>query len=215
MHEVDQIRCGGAQTLDLPGVEVTDRRDDAVVPGAADARVQEPGEGQLVVAVLLDVRDTQLGLPKKRVISAFENLPLLGDGSDDGLQRRIFVHVPECARLDLRDDLGDAASDRPEVFESIFPEEPRLVGRVWVGLPPGQEHTHGVEAGGGQLSSHVGLRSHRWLQSDTGAPQAPILILHQVSRRVPPGVAQRTSALASARQTVLPKCGPAHSAQSC
>ena len=137
VHEVNQIRCGRSQTLDTPGVEVTDRRDHALFPGAADACVQEPGERQLVVAALVDVGDAQLGLPEKCVISAPKDLPLLGDGSDHSLQRRTLVRVPECARVNLRDDLGDAAPDRPEVLEPIFPQEPRLVGRVWVGLPPG------------------------------------------------------------------------------
>jgi hypothetical protein len=47
--------------------------------------VQKRGEGQLVLAVLIDVRNPQLRFPEPCVVGTPERLPLLGDGTDNGL----------------------------------------------------------------------------------------------------------------------------------
>jgi hypothetical protein len=97
--------------------------------------VQQPPEGALVVLVLVDVRDAQLGLPQKRVVRTLEDLPLLGDRRHDGLQRRAPIHVAEASTLDLAHDLPDAAPDRAEVLQALFPQEPGAVRRMGIGLP--------------------------------------------------------------------------------
>jgi len=45
------------------------------------------------------------------MVRALEDLPLLGDGMDDGFERRSAVGDAERAALDLADNLGDAAPD--------------------------------------------------------------------------------------------------------
>ena len=106
-----------------------------VLRRAAHARVEEAAEGALVVRVLVDVRDAQLGLPQKRVVGALEDLPLLGDRADDGLERRAPVGVAEGARLDLRDHLLDAATDGAEVLEPLLPEKPGPVRPAGIVAP--------------------------------------------------------------------------------
>jgi hypothetical protein len=116
-------------------VEPADRVDHRLAGVAAVARVQQPPEGALVVLVLVDVRDAQLGLPQKRVVRTLEDLPLLGDRRHDGLQRRAPIHVAEASTLDLAHDLPDAAPDRAEVLQALFPQEPGAVRRMGIGLP--------------------------------------------------------------------------------
>lgn len=69
------------------------------------------------------------------MVRPLEDLPLFGDGPDDRLERRAPVRITERSGIDLTNDLADAAPDRPEVFQAVFPEEPAVVGAVRVGLP--------------------------------------------------------------------------------
>jgi len=78
--------------------------------GAAPASLQHPAEGELVVSILVYVRDPQLGLPKERVICALEYLSLLGDAVDHGLQRGTSIRGAEGSGLDVGADLFDAAT---------------------------------------------------------------------------------------------------------
>ncbi|WP_254607400.1 hypothetical protein [Brevundimonas vesicularis] len=69
------------------------------------------------------------------MVGALEDLSLLGDGMDDGLQGRAAIGDTEAARLDLLDHLADAPADRPEILQPFIPQEPGLVGRRGVFTP--------------------------------------------------------------------------------
>src|SRR3546814_8349715 len=74
MHEVQQVRRGGPQALDSVPVECVDRLQHACLVVAALAFVQEAAEGALMLGVLVDIRDAQLGFPQERVVGALEYL---------------------------------------------------------------------------------------------------------------------------------------------
>ncbi len=63
MDEVQQVGDGRPQPLDADGVDAMDRLDDGLRGVTALAGVQQRREGALVVPVLVDVGDAQLGLP--------------------------------------------------------------------------------------------------------------------------------------------------------
>ena len=86
MDEVKEVRGGGAKALDAASVELPDGSHDRIRAGATRTRLQEATEGPLVLDVLVDVRDSQLRFPEKRVVGAPEDLSLLGDRADDGLE---------------------------------------------------------------------------------------------------------------------------------
>ena len=69
------------------------------------------------------------------MVGALEDLSLLGDGMDDGLQGRAAIGDTEAARLDLLDHLADAPADRPEILQPFIPQEPGLVGRRGIVTP--------------------------------------------------------------------------------
>ena len=78
------------------------------------------------------------------MVRALEHLPLLGDRADDRLERRALVDVAEAARVDLADDDLEPAADRPEVLETLLPEEPRAVRAAWVVAPPLDQTRHEI-----------------------------------------------------------------------
>ena len=135
MQEVEQVRYGRSETLYLLGVQLPDGGEDLDLGVAADACIEQAAEGALVVGVLVDVRDAQLGFPQECVVGTFEDLALLGDGMNHRLQRGATVGVAEGARLDVGDDLLDAAADGAEILHPLLPQEPGAVGRAGV-LPP-------------------------------------------------------------------------------
>jgi hypothetical protein len=139
VQEVEQVRGRGAQALDARPVECLDRRQDMRLGVATQARVEEPAEGELVVAVLVDIRDAQLRLPEEGVVGALEDLALLRDGVDNRLQRGASVRIAEGAGPDLLDDGLDAAPDRAEVLDTLLPQEPRPVGSAGILAPVPEE----------------------------------------------------------------------------
>ena len=116
MEEVEKIRRGRAEPFDLPIRKPVNRGQDTTLVRAAAALLQELPERDLVVTVLVDVRNAQFGFPEEGVVGAFEDLPLFGNRSDDGFKGGTFVDVPECRRLNLVDDQIQTAPDRPSVF---------------------------------------------------------------------------------------------------
>jgi hypothetical protein len=133
--EVTQVRGGRTETFDTTRIELSDRLEQSGFTGAARARVQEATEAQLVLAVLVDVGNPQLRLPEERVVRPLEDLSLLGDRAHHRLERRSPVQVAERAVSDLPDDFLQSTPDGPEVLQSFFPQEPRLVRGARI-LPP-------------------------------------------------------------------------------
>ncbi len=101
VKEIEKICRGWPQPLDAARVEAMYRADHLCLLVAADARVEELGEGQLVLTVLVDVRYAQLRLPKERMVGALEHLPLLREGPHHGLQRGPPVLAAETVSPDV------------------------------------------------------------------------------------------------------------------
>lgn len=85
VQEVEQVCCGWAESLDPLGVEAPDGVDECGLVRAAGAAVEEPGESEVVLPVLVNVRNAQLWLPEECVIDASEDLALLGDRAHNRL----------------------------------------------------------------------------------------------------------------------------------
>jgi hypothetical protein len=181
MQEIEEVRCRRTQPFDVFLVELPDGVQDVVLGLAAGAQVQEAPERDLVVAVLVDVGDAQLGLPEEGVVGALEDLALLRDRADDGLQQGALVDVAEAIRLDSLDDLFDPPPDGAEVLEALFPEKPRAVGCPRVGAPAldetperfgGQGKPPVMPRGCNRGRPSVGLRSPAvspWVQGGQGS----------------------------------------------
>jgi hypothetical protein len=92
--------------------------------------VKQPCERTLVVGVLVNIGNAQFRLPEKRVIGTLEDLPLFGNRSDNGLQRRSSVRIAKGACVNFLDDGADPAPDGSEILEAFRPEEPGLIGAV-------------------------------------------------------------------------------------
>jgi hypothetical protein len=88
VEEVEEIRCSGPESLGLTRVQAPDRGEERVFGGAAQACIEETPEFELVLATLVDVGDAKLRLSEKRVVSAFEDLSLLGNRAHDRFERR-------------------------------------------------------------------------------------------------------------------------------
>lgn len=135
MQEVEEVRRRRTQPLDVFLVELPDGAQDVVLGLAAGAQVQEAPERDLVLAVLVDVGNAQLGLPEEGVVGALEDLALLRDGADDGLEQGALVDIAEGIGLDGLDELFDPPPDGAEVLEAFFPEKPGAVGRAGIRAP--------------------------------------------------------------------------------
>lgn len=97
--------------------------------------MQHPGERSLMIWILVDVRNTQLGFPEECVVRPLEDLALLGNRRDHGFERRSAIGVAKCSGLDLADHLTNATPNGAKVLEALGPEKPRLVSPVSVMLP--------------------------------------------------------------------------------
>ncbi|MGD6519191.1 hypothetical protein VWQ21_22610, partial [Xanthomonas citri pv. citri] len=124
-----------AEARDPRLVERLDGREHLRLGGAAQAGVEEAPEGDLVGAVLVDVRDAQLRLPEEGVVGAVEDLALLCDRVGPRLQSRAAVGVAEGVGPDLLDHGLEAASDRAEVLDALLPQGPGPVGAARVVAP--------------------------------------------------------------------------------
>jgi len=69
------------------------------------------------------------------MIRALEDLPLLGNGTNNRFERRALVNVAERAGIDFVDDLGEAPPDRTKILQTVRPEEPITVYTSWIVLP--------------------------------------------------------------------------------
>ena len=56
------------------------RREYMSFLGAITAGIQKHTKRALVIRILVDIRNAELGLPEEGVVCAFEYLPLLGNG---------------------------------------------------------------------------------------------------------------------------------------
>jgi hypothetical protein len=154
VEKVEEVRDRRAEALDLPPVELPNSLDQPLFPGTARARVEELPETKLVLRVLVDVRDPELGLPQERVVGPLEDLPLFRDRTHDGLERRALVDVAEDAGLNLRDDRRETPPDRAEVLETLLPEEPRPIGGTGVRAPAVNELPERIVDSGWFRSAH-------------------------------------------------------------
>src|SRR3546814_3642694 len=82
-------------------MRISDWSSDVCSSDLALAFVQEAAEGALMLGVLVDIRDAQLGFPQERVVGALEYLPLLGHGGHHRFQRRAAIGVAEGAGINL------------------------------------------------------------------------------------------------------------------
>ena len=139
MEKVQEVCCGRPQAFDSPLVELVDGTKNLVFLAATAADIQKAPEGTLVFSRFIDVRNAQLRFPQKGVVRAFEDLPLLGNRADDGLERRTSVGVSEASCLNVFDNLDQASAKGPEVLQPLLPEEPTLIGSTRI-IPPPSDH---------------------------------------------------------------------------
>ena len=146
MQKVKQVCNCRAKALDFQFVNLPDMVDDCFCSVAAHAVVQQLRECQLVLRILVNIRNAQLGFPKERMVSSFEHLSLFCDGFHDRFQRRAAIGHTKCARLDLVNNFGDATTDGSEILNPLLPQKPIAIGGTFV-RPPLQK----------QLACHVTL----------------------------------------------------------
>lgn len=97
--------------------------------------MQQPRERALIVRMFVNVWNTQLWFPEKRMICPFEHLALLGDGFDCRLKRRTAIRIAEGSAVDVIYNQLDTAPDGSEVLQPLGPKKPSVVGTVWVASP--------------------------------------------------------------------------------
>lgn len=135
MQEIQDICCGRAKSLDAALINCVDRRQDLRLAIAACAGLQKACKSHLVVAVLVNIRDPKLRLPQESVIRPLEDLPLLGDGADDGFERRSFVLTAERVCFDFLHNRCDTTSNGAKVLQAFVPEKPGLISSPWIFFP--------------------------------------------------------------------------------
>src|SRR3546814_14543240 len=87
MQKIEKIGYRGTQPFNLLSIDCVDPGDDFFRSIAAGAMVKKSAKGSLIVGVLVDVGDSEFGLPQECMIRTFENLSLLGDRMNNDLQR--------------------------------------------------------------------------------------------------------------------------------
>src|SRR3546814_11367831 len=117
MQKIEKIGYRGTQPFNLLSIDCVDPGDDFFRSIAAGAMVKKSAKGSLIVGVLVDVGDSEFGLPQECMIRTFENLSLLGDRMNNDLQCRTPICRSAGAGLDFGDDLRDSSSDRKHVVE--------------------------------------------------------------------------------------------------
>ena len=85
MKEVEDVGRGRRETLDRVSVECMNGGEEFTLAGTASAGIQEAGEDNLVVPILIYVGNSELGFPEKRVVRASKDLALLSDGTHHSL----------------------------------------------------------------------------------------------------------------------------------
>lgn len=116
VQEVQEVGNRGPQTLDGQCIDCPDRRKDLCLFVAAATPGQQASEGPLVFRALVDVRNTQLGLPQEGVVGTLEDLALLGDGMDNRLKRGAAISDAKAAGFNLGNNLLDAPADRTKIL---------------------------------------------------------------------------------------------------
>ncbi|GAV36263.1 hypothetical protein ROTAS13_03950 [Roseomonas sp. TAS13] len=144
MQEVEEVGDRRTEALDGFGVDLPYGGDNLQLGVAADAGVEQAAEGALVLRVLIDVGDAELRLPEEGVVRTLEDLPLLCDGVDHGLQGRSAVGDAKGPGLYLGHNLLDAAPDRAEVLDPLLPKKPAPVGGAGVVAPARQQGGHHI-----------------------------------------------------------------------
>ena len=135
VQEIQKVCHGRSKALDLQRIDTTDSRQNFGLGVSADAGVKHVAKGALIDRAFINVRDTQLGFPQKSVIGTFENLTLLGHRMNHGFQRRPAILCAKTATRDLGNHRLQAAPDRAEVLDPLFPQEPGLEGARHVSPP--------------------------------------------------------------------------------
>ena len=169
MDEVQQVGHRRPQALDGDGVDAMNGVDHAFGRVATLTGVQQARERTLVVGVLVNVGDAQLGLPQERVVGALENLALFGDGPDHYFERRAAVHVAKAAGVDLAHHGSQPAPNGTEVLQPFVPKKPAAVRAARICFPALDERREGV----------MWLRHHRCNSTMTVAGAADLLLHFQ------------------------------------
>src|SRR3546814_13562582 len=86
MQKIYKSGYRGAQPFNLLSIDCVDPGYDFFRSFAAGAMVKKSAKGSLIVGVLVDVGDSEFGLPQECMIRTFENLSLLGDRMNNDLQ---------------------------------------------------------------------------------------------------------------------------------
>src|SRR5205809_225321 len=145
MQKIKQICRCGTEPLDGRAVERLDRLDHMFLGVAAKTGIEKISEDHLIGSIFVDVRDSQLWLPHERMVRALEDLPLLRNRIQDGLERRSPVGISERIGSNFRDYLLKSAPDRPEVLDARVPQKPRPVCPRLI-IPRSEEHTSELQS---------------------------------------------------------------------
>ena len=133
MQEVEDAGHGGAEALDFAPVQDVDFFEQLLLSGGRQAAFQKLTEGPLVVLVLVNVRDAQLGLPVERVGRALEHLLLLADDAEHEFERGALKIVAKAAGLNVLDHLLHPASDGAEGLQAFLViDKPRIVNGLGI-----------------------------------------------------------------------------------
>ena len=135
MDEIQQVGHRWPQAFDAQCINALYGIGHRVKRVTAIARMQKSGKRALVFGMLVNIGDTQFGLPEKRMICSFEHLALLGNGFDCDLQRRAAIGIAKAPAVDFLDDQLNTAPDRAKVFQPLGPQKPCVVGAVWIESP--------------------------------------------------------------------------------
>ena len=98
------------------------------------------------------------------MISAFENLPLLGDRMYHGLQGGTPVGNAESVSFDVGNNLLQSAPNGAEVLQTLIPEEPASIGRPGIIPPPGDELSCELRAQAARIILIDGDHDEAWLK---------------------------------------------------
>ena len=86
MNKIQQVRNGGTKAFHPPTVETAYRSDEVVGLVTAGTGGEKAAKRELIFGALVDIWNAQLGFPKKGMVGTLEDLALLRDGPDHGLE---------------------------------------------------------------------------------------------------------------------------------
>ena len=79
MNEVKQVGHSRTQTLDLERIDLLNCLNHCLRGIAAVASIEQPGKSTLICGIFINIGYAEFWFPQKGMVSAFENLTLLGD----------------------------------------------------------------------------------------------------------------------------------------